>query len=96
MANELDWLRSKATHQQTEMMVVTADEAVAAECQPGTYKIERFAFTGNVSFRMASALSGSKLIQTETESEVLHLGTGYRGGEGQCRYYRSTYELIAA
>jgi hypothetical protein len=89
-ANELDWLRSKATHLQTETMTVSAEEATSAGCAPGVYTIERYGFTRTVPFRMAKALSGSKLISTESESEVLHLGTGYRGGEGKCRYYRTT------
>ena len=97
MANELNWLRSKATHYQTETMIITPDEAITAECQPGTYKIERFVFTGTVPYRMARALAGCKdLINTDSEIEVLHLGTGYRGGEGQCRYYRSVYTLVGA
>jgi len=94
MANELNWLRSKATHLQTETMVITPDEAATAECQPGTYQIERFGFSGTIPFRMARALSGVSLIKTDAEHEVLHLGNGYRGGEGQCRYYRTTYTLV--
>jgi hypothetical protein len=96
MANELNWLRSKAKQTQTDTLIINADDAAAAECQPGTYRVEYYAFTGTVPHRMARALAGSKLISTETESEVLHLGNGYRGGEGQCRYYRTVYTLLAA
>lgn len=96
MANELNWLRSKATHLQTETMVISADEAATAECHPGTYQVERFGFAGTIPYRMARALSACKdLIKTDSENEVLHLGSGYRGGEGQCRYYRTTYTLVA-
>jgi hypothetical protein len=95
MANELNWLRSKATHLQTEIMIITPEEA-GAECEPGTYQIERFGFTGTIPYRMARALSGSDLIRTDAEQEVLHLGNGYRGGEGQCRYYRTTYTRVGA
>ena len=97
MATELDWLRRKASHLQTETMVITEDEAIVNECRPGTYRIERFGFTGNVPFRMARALQGCKvLIKTDAETEVLHLGNGYRGSECQCRYYRTTYEMVEA
>jgi hypothetical protein len=96
MTNELNWLRGKAKQTQTDTLVITPDEAIAAECQPGTYRVEYFAFRGTVPYRMARALVGSKLTNTETESEVLHLGNGYRGGEGQCRYYRTVYTLLAA
>jgi hypothetical protein len=34
---------------------------------------------------------GAKLESSETVSEVLRLGTGYRGGECVCRFYRTTY-----
>jgi hypothetical protein len=95
MANELNWLRSKARHIATETMVVTEDQAIDG-CLAGTYQVERFAFEGTVPYRMARALSGSKLTSTDTENEVLHLGNGYRGGEGLCRYYRTTYSLAAA
>jgi hypothetical protein len=93
MAGELDWLRGKAKHLETELMVITVEEAVTAECEPGTYRIERYGFTGTVPVRMARALRGSDLIKTETENEVLHLGNGYVSGQGQCRYYRTTYTL---
>jgi hypothetical protein len=94
MANELDWLRAKAKHQETEMMVVSAEDAVAAECEPGTYRIERYGFTGTIPVRMARALRGCKdLVKTDSENEVLHLGNGYVSGQGQCRYYRTTYTL---
>jgi hypothetical protein len=91
----LNWIRSKARHTQTELMVVSPDEATAAECEPGTYQIERFVFEGFIPFRMARALSGATLTKTDAEHEALHLGTGYRGGEGACRYYRSIYTLVA-
>lgn len=95
MTNELNWLRSKAQHIQTDTMTITPEEAIAAECQPGTYRIERFAFRGTIPIRMARALRGTKeLINTETETEVLRLGTGYVGGEGVCQYYRSVYTLV--
>lgn len=97
MANELDWLRAKAKHVQTDTMTITPDEAAeVGDCEPGEYRIERYAFEGNIPFRMARALRGIELIKTDTESEVLHLGNGYRGGEGICRYYRSTYERLTA
>jgi hypothetical protein len=96
MANELNWLRSKARHLQTEMMIVTPNEAETAECQPGTYQIERFGFSGTIPVRMAKALQGcTDLIKTDAKNEVLHLGNGYVSGQGQCRYYRTTYTLIS-
>lgn len=91
MTNEINWLRGKATHLQTETMIITPAEAAASECEPGTYQIERYGFTGTIPYRMARALSGCALVKTGSEHEVLHLGSGYRGGEGQCRYYRTTY-----
>lgn len=94
MANEIEWLRNKAKFLQSEIMIVTPDEAIAAECLPGNYQIDRYGFTGTIPFRMARALSGAKLVKTDVEQEVLHLGTGYRGGEGMYRYYRSVYKLI--
>jgi hypothetical protein len=94
MANELNWLRDKAKLIQIDTLIISGDEATAAECQPGTYRVDYFAFVGTIPYRMARALSGSKLINTESENEVLHLGNGYRGGEGQCRYYRTIYTLV--
>ena len=96
MSNELDWLRSKARHSQTETMLISPEEAATLECKAGAYKIERWMFEGSIPARMARKLRGVKLINTETEHEVLHLGTGYVGGEGRCRYYRSTYTLVYA
>jgi hypothetical protein len=95
MANELNWLRDKATPLPTETMTISQDEAVSAGCEAGTYKVERFSFAGTIPFRMARALRGCKdLINTDSENEVLHLGTGYVGGEGWCRYYRTTYTKV--
>ena len=96
MANELNWLRGKARQTQTDLLVINAEDAAIAECQPGTYRVDYFAFEGTIPYRMARALSGGKLISTETETEVLRLGNGYRGGEGQCRYYRTVYTLTEA
>ena len=96
MANELEWLRSKATHTQKDTLIITPDEAAKAECEPGTYEVNIYSFKGTIPFRMAHAISGSKLINTETVHEVLHLGTGYRGSEGVCRYYRTVYTKVAA
>jgi hypothetical protein len=94
MANELGWLRAKARLTQTDTMVVTEARAIDG-CPAGTYKIEFFAFKGIIPYRMAKALRGSKLINTETENESLRLGNGYRGGEGHCEYYRTVYERVA-
>ena len=91
MAHEIDWLRGKLQVTQTEVMIVTPAEAAEAECEAGTYNIVREAFAGTIPYRMARALSGVALVKTDAVSEVLHLGTGYRGGEGRCRFYRTTY-----
>ena len=96
MANELNWLRNKATKYATEVLVVSEDDAEASGIAAGEYTVERFAFEGFVSYRMARALSGSKLVSTDLEHEALQLGTGYRGGEGSCRYYRTVYSRVAA
>ena len=63
--------------------------------ETGVYAIERFSFEGTIPYRMARALSGSKLVSTDLEHETLQLGTGYRGGEGACRYYRTVYSRVA-
>jgi|HubBroStandDraft_2_1064218.scaffolds.fasta_scaffold183240_2 hypothetical protein len=91
----LEWLRSKATHQETYTLLITPEEATKAECEPGAYEAVRVGFAGTIPVRMARSLRGAKLVNTETENEVLHLGNGYVGGEGQCRYYRTTYTLKA-
>lgn len=96
MANELNWLRSKAKHLGTETMVVTPAEASEAECEAGTYQIERFGFSGTLPVRMAKALRASELTKTDTENETLRLGNGFRSGLGQCEYYRSVYTRVAA
>lgn len=96
MANELNWLRSKATHRQTEMMTISAEEAAAAECAPGTYQIDRFVFSGTIPVRMARALQTCVgLVKTDNENENLRLGNGYISGQGQCEYHRTVYTLVA-
>lgn len=95
MANELDWLRSKARKVAEDVLVITPDDAARiGDVEAGSYRVEYFQFEGTISYRMARALSGSKLISTDTEHETLRLGTGYRGGEGACFYGRAIYTLL--
>lgn len=94
MANEINWIRERATKYSTTTMIVSPEEAKDVEIQPGAYRVENFSFVGTLSFRMAKALSGVKLINTDTEHETLRLGTGYRGGEGKCEYYRTVYTFL--
>ena len=96
MANELNWLRANAKRYESETMTIVPSEAAEVGIVAGEYAVERFSFRGIIPFRMARALSGAKLTNTDMEFESLRLGTGYRGGEGVCEYYRTTYALREA
>lgn len=97
MANEIEWLRSKAKLSTTDTLIVSPEGAAEAGIEPGEYAARYYAFTGTLPFRMVAALRGfTGLENTETVSEVLRLGTGYRGGETACEFYRTTYTKKAA
>jgi hypothetical protein len=96
MANELAWLRSKAELKTTDVLSVSVERGAESGIEPGNYEARYYAFEGNLPFRMVAKLRGCKdLINDEYTSEVLRLGTGYRDGETACRFYRTTYTLIA-
>lgn len=91
--NAIEWLRSKATVT-TDTMVVTPEEAF--ECDPGTYRITRMHFRGNLPYRMARDVRNIPLTRTDTVNEVLHIGGQYRSQYGQCEYFHTTYERVGA
>jgi hypothetical protein len=89
---ELEWLRSKAALTTTSVLTVSDEQAAESGIEAGDYEARYYAFEGTLPFRMVSALRGTKALEnTDTVSEVLRLGTGYRGGECACRFYRTTY-----
>ena len=91
----IDWVRSKATQCEQYVLSIAPEEAV--ECEPGDYQVTRWKFEGRVPYRMAQELrktAGATLVKTDAENETLTVGGQYRSEEGNCRYYRATYEKL--
>lgn len=96
--NALEWLRTKATKSETYDLAISAEDAAANECEPGTYTVTRWHFAGRIPNRMVfelRKLTGA-LVVTDTENEVLRVGGQYRSDFNKCEFFRTTYERKAA
>jgi hypothetical protein len=87
--NALDWIRSKAT--QYEVDTFTTDEGV-------TIRATRYSFRGRIQPRMVFEARKlyPELVNHDMQVETLKVGGQHRSEFGQCEYFRTEYEQVAA
>ena len=96
MAIDLNWLRNRAKRYHSMIVPLSQDVAAVAGVEAGDYQVEEFVFEANIAFKDAKALSGSELISTELEYEILRFSAGTKGYGKYCQYYRTVYTKTTA
>ena len=95
--NAVEWIRSRAQVSAIETMVISESEGADIGATPGTYKITRSVFRGQLPARMVfdARKHLSSLVSSDNEVETLSLGGQYRSDFGKCEYIHATYERVA-